>query len=223
MFDDGALTMSELLEITETNFHDRADLRSLLIHRAPKYGNDDDYVDLIAREVAQFYCHEVAKHSSIRGGHFRPSFYSYGTHVGDGMFLGATPDGRMAQEPISNGISPVNARESKGPTAVLKSAAKLEHELMSNGNSLNLRLLPSMASDEDGIGKIAALVKAYFDLGGMHVQFNVVSRETLEDAQRNPQDYGDLVVRVSGYSAFFTDLGKAIQDDIISRTQFDPW
>lgn len=223
VFDDGALTMSELLELTETNFHDRADLRSLLIHRAPKYGNDDDYVDLIAREVAQFYCHEVAKHSSIRGGHFRPSFYSYGTHVGDGMFLGATPDGRMAGEPVSNGISPVNARESKGPTAVLKSAAKLEHELMSNGNSLNLRLLPSMASDEDGIRKIAALVKAYFDLGGMHVQFNVVSRETLEDAQRNPQDYGDLVVRVSGYSAFFTDLGKAIQDDIIARTQFDPW
>ena len=223
VFDDGALTMSELLEITETNFDDRADLRSLLIHRAPKYGNDDDYVDLIAREVAQFYCHEVTKHSSIRGGHFRPSFYSYGTHVGDGMFLGATPDGRMAREPISNGISPVNARESRGPTAVLKSAAKLEHELMSNGNSLNLRLLPSMASDEDGIRKIAALVKAYFALGGMHVQFNVVSRETLEDAQRNPQDHGDLVVRVSGYSAFFTDLGKAIQDDIISRTQFDPW
>jgi formate C-acetyltransferase len=223
VFEDGTLTMPELIGLIETNFLEREDMRALLVRRAPKYGNDDDYVDLIAREVAQLFCREVTGHRSVRGGHFRPAFYSYGTHVIDGMFLGASPDGRGAGEPISNGISPVNARESKGPTAVLNSAAKLDHELISNGDSLNLRLLPSLVRDEDGVKNIASLIKSYFELGGMQVQFNVVSRETLEDAQRNPQDHCDLVVRVSGYSAFFTDLGKAIQDDIIARAVFTEW
>ena len=222
VFDDQMLTMSELVELLETNFEGKDELRHLLINRAPKYGNDDDYVDLIAKEIAELFCREVTEHQSIGGGHFRPSFYSYGTHVLDGLFLGATPDGRMAGEAISNGISPVNAREEKGPTAVLNSAAKLEHTLISNGNSLNLRLLPSLVQDEAALGKVASLVRTYFHLGGMHLQFNVVSREMLEDAQKHPQDHMDLVVRVSGYSAFFTDLGKLIQDDIIARTEFGP-
>jgi len=222
VFDDQVLTMSELVELLETNFERKDELRHLLINRAPKYGNDDDYVDLIAKEIAELFCREVTEHQSIRGGHFRPSFYSYGTHVLDGLFLGATPDGRMAGEAISNGISPVNAREKKGPTAVLNSAAKLEHTLISNGNALNLRLLPSLVQDEAALGKVASLVRTYFHLGGMHLQFNVVSREMLEDAQKHPQDHRDLVVRVSGYSAFFTDLGKLIQDDIIARTEFGP-
>ncbi len=220
VFDDQVLTMSELVELLETDFEGKDDMQHLLINRAPKYGNDDDYVDLLAKEIAKLFCQEVTKHQSIRGGHFRPSFYSYGTHVLDGKFLGATPDGRMAGEAISNGISPTNARESKGPTAVLKSAAKLEHRLISNGNALNLRLLPSLVQDEGVLRKVASLVKTYFHLGGMHLQFNVVSRQTLEDAQKHPQNYTDLVVRVSGYSAFFTDLGKSIQDDIIARTEF---
>lgn len=222
VFDDKVLTMSEVLELLRTNFEGKDDVRQLLVNRAPKYGNDDDYVDSLAKEVASFFCREVTKHQSIRGGHFRPSFYSYGTHVLDGLFLGATPDGRMAGEVISNGISPVNAREEKGQTAVLKSAAKLEHRLVSNGNALNLRLLPSMVQDDDTLRKVMSLVKTYFRLGGMHLQFNVVSRETLEDAQQHPQNHRDLVVRVSGYSAFFTDLGKLIQDDIIARTAFGP-
>ncbi len=222
VFDDQVLTMSELVDLLETNFEGKDELRHLLINRAPKYGDDDDYVDLIAKEIAELFCREVTEHQSIRGGHFRPSFYSYGTHVLDGLFLGATPDGRMAGEALSNGISPVNAREKKGPTAVLNSAAKLEHTLISNGNALNLRLLPSLVQDEAALGKVASLVKTYFYLGGMHLQFNVVSRETLEDAQKHPQDHRDLVVRVSGYSAFFTDLGRRIQDDIIARTEFGP-
>jgi len=220
VFDDQVLTMSELVELLETNFEGKENVRQLLINRVPNYGNDDDYVDHIAKDVAEFFCREVTKHQSIRGGHFRPSFYSYGTHVLDGQFLGATPDGRMAGEAISNGISPANAREKKGPTAVLKSAAKLEHRLISNGNALNLRLLPSLVQDEGTLRKVASLVETYFHLGGMHLQFNVVSRQTLEDAQKHPQDHRDLVVRVSGYSAFFTDLGKLIQDDIIARTEF---
>jgi len=222
VFDDQVLTMSALVELLETNFEGKDELRHLLINRAPKYGNDDDYVDLIAKEIAELFCREVTENQSIRGGHFRPAFYSYGTHVLDGQFLGATPDGRMAGEAISNGISPANAREKKGPTAVLNSAAKLEHKLISNGNALNLRLLPSLVQDEAALGKVASLVQTYFHSGGMQLQFNVVSRETLVDAQKHPQDHRDLVVRVSGYSAFFTDLGKLIQDDIIARTEFGP-
>ncbi|MEE8469780.1 MAG: formate C-acetyltransferase/glycerol dehydratase family glycyl radical enzyme, partial [Dehalococcoidia bacterium] len=220
VFDDQVLTMRELLEMLGANFEGKDSVRQLLVSQAPKYGNDDDYVDVIAKEVAGLFCREVTKHQSVRGGHFRPAFYSYGTHVADGLLLGATPDGRMAGEATSNGVSPANGREQEGPTAVLKSSAKLEHGLMSNGNSLNLRLLPALVHDADAVRKVASLVKTYFDLGGMHLQFNVVSRDTLEDAQKHPQDYRDLVVRVSGYSAFFTDLGKLIQDDIIARTEF---
>jgi formate C-acetyltransferase len=212
--------MPELVRLLQTNFKGKEDLRQALINRVPKYGNDEDYVDSIAREVAEAFCGEVVKHKSIRGGHFRPSFYSYGTHVLDGLFIGATPDGRKACEAISNGISPTNNREGKGPTALLKSAAKLNHRMISNGNALNLRLHPSTVGNEEGLNNVASLIRTYFDMGGMHVQFNVVSTEMLRDAQKHPEKYKDLVVRVSGYSAFFTDLGRSIQDDIIARTEF---
>ena len=220
VFEDRVLTMPELIKLLETDFKGKEEIRQMMINRVPKYGNDEDYVDSIAKEVVEAFCSEVTKHSSIRGGRFRPSFYSYGTHVVDGLFLGATPDGRKACEAVSNGISPTNRREGRGPTAVLKSAAKLNHELVTNGNALNLRLHPSLVRDEDGLKKVASLIRTYFGLGGMHVQFNVVSSEMLRDAQLHPEKYKDLVVRVSGYSAFFIDLGKSIQDDIIARTEF---
>jgi len=220
VFEEKAITMPELLRLLQTNFKGKEDLRQRLIHRVPKYGNDEDYIDSIAKEVAEAFCSEVVKHESIRGGHFRPSFYSYGTHVLDGLFIGATPDGRKACEAISNGISPTNNREGKGPTAVLKSAAKLNHRMISNGNALNLRIHPSAVGNEEGLTNVSSLIRTYFDMGGMHVQFNVVSSEMLRDAQKHPENYRDLVVRVSGYSAFFTDLGRSIQDDIIARTEF---
>jgi len=220
VFEDRVLTMPELTKLLETNFRGKENIRQMIINRAPKYGNDEDHVDLITKEIVEAFCSEVAKHSSIRGGHFRPSFYSYGTHVLDGLLLGATPDGRKACEAISNGISPTNRREGMGPTAVLKSAAKLNHKLVTNGDALNLRLSPSMVQNEEGLRKVASLIRTYFDLGGMHVQFNVVSSEMLRDAQLHPENYKDLVVRVSGYSAFFIDLGKSVQDDILARTEF---
>jgi len=220
VFEDRVLTMPELIKLLETDFKGKEDIWQMMINRVPKYGNDEDYVDSIAKEIFEAFCSEVTKHSSIRGGHFRPSFYSYGTHVVDGLFLGTTPDGRKACEAVSNGISPSNKREGRGPTAVLKSAAKLNHKLVTNGNALNLRLHPSLVRDEEGLKKVASLIRTYFDLGGMHVQFNVVSSEMLRDAQLHPEKYKDLVVRVSGYSAFFIDLGKSIQDDIIARTEF---
>jgi formate C-acetyltransferase len=220
VFEEKVITMPELVRLLQTNFKGKEDLRQALINRVPKYGNDEDYVDSIAGEVVEAFCGEVVKHKSIRGGHFRPSFYSYGTHVLDGLFIGATPDGRKACEAISNGISPTNNREGKGPTALLKSAAKLNHRMISNGNALNLRLHPSTVGNEEGLNNVASLIRTYFDMGGMHVQFNVVSTEMLRDAQKHPEKYKDLVVRVSGYSAFFTDLGRSIQDDIIARTEF---
>jgi formate C-acetyltransferase len=220
VFQEKAVTMAELIPLLKTNFKGGENLRELLVSQAPKYGNDDDYVDSIAREVAEAFCDEVVKHKSIRGGHFRPAFYSYGTHVLDGLLMGATPDGRKACRPVTNGISPTNNREGKGPTAVLKSAAKLNHRKISNGSALNLRLHPSAVEGERGVDNVAALARTYFDMGGMEVQFNVVSTEMLRDAQRHPEGYKDLVVRVSGYSAFFTDLGRSIQDDIIARREF---
>lgn len=223
VFEDKALTMPELIDLLKRNFKGKEDVRQRLINRAPKYGNDDDYVDSIAREVAEAFCDEVANQTSIRGGHFRPAFYSYGSHVLDGLLIGATPDGRKACQPVSNSLSPMNNREGKGPTAVLKSAAKLNHRKISNGSALNLRLHPSAVESERGVNNVAALVRTYFDSGGMEVQFNVVSTEMLRDAQKHPENYKDLVVRVSGYSAFFTDLGKSIQDDVIARTEFGTW
>jgi formate C-acetyltransferase len=219
VFEEKVLTMKELIDAFNNNYKGREDIRQILLSHVPKYGNDDDFVDNIARDIAEMFCDEVSKHSTIRGGIFRPGFFSYGMHVVEGSFLGATPNGRRAGEAVSNSISPSNGVEMKGPTAVLKSCSKINHRKISNGCSLNLKLLPSLLKTENDIRNLAILTKTYFNLGGMHVQFNVVDNKILKDAQKNPEKYKDLVVRVSGYSAYFIDLGKSIQDDIISRTE----
>jgi len=141
-------------------------------------------------------------------------------HVLEGLFLGATPDGRQAGEPVSNSFSPANGSERKGPTAMLRSVAKINHTLIANGCAVNMKLMPSLLKDAASVEKLLALVRGYFAMGGMEVQFNVVSNETLRDAQRHPDRHRGLVVRVSGYSAHFTDLGKPLQDEIIRRTAF---
>ncbi len=221
VFEEKSISMDELMNAIDNNFKDNEVLRQRLKTRTPKYGNDDNEVDLLAREVAEFFCREVMKHKPDRGGIFRPSFFSYAMHVIDGMLLGATPDGRKAGEPVSNSLSPSNQSEQKGPVALLQSAAKLNHRLIPNGSSTNLKLMPGMIDSAAGLKKIAAMVRAYFKLGGMQCQFNVVSDETLRKAQADPEAYKDLVVRVSGYSAYFVDLGKPVQDDIIARSSFD--
>lgn len=219
VFEEKMLTMNELIDMLNYNYKGRENIRQVLLNRVPKYGNDDDFVDNIARDIAEMFCDEVSKHPTIRGGIFRPSFFSYGMHVVEGSFLGATPNGRRAGEAVSNSISPCNGAEMKGPTAVLKSCSKINHRKISNGCALNLKLLPSLLKTENDIRNLASLIKTYFELGGMHVQFNVVDNKVLRDAQKNPEKYKDLVVRVSGYSAYFVDLGKSIQDDIISRAE----
>lgn len=220
VFERKLLTMEEMVDHLRDNFKNAEPLRQELLVKAPKYGTDDEDVDELARWVTEAFCREARKHHCGRGGYYRPGIFSYGVHVADGMSLGATPDGRKAGEPVSNGISPVNATETGGPTAVLRSAACASGSLLSDGTALNLRLSPVLLASGENADRLASMIEAYFDLGGRHVQFNVVDTATLKDAQAHPEKYPDLVVRVSGYCAYFTDLGRSIQEDIIARTEF---
>jgi formate C-acetyltransferase len=213
--------MSDLVTALRTNFRNNEVLRQRLIHKIPKYGCNSNEADDMARWVADQFCEEVLKQKPVRGSSFRPGFFSYGMHVFDGMMLGATPNGRRAGEPVSNSLSPSNGSERKGLIAVLNSNARLPHEKISNGSSLNIRLSPSMFSTSESREKFIGLLKGFVMNGNMHMQFNVIDGDTLRDAQQRPQIYTDMVVRVSGYSAYFTDLGRPLQDDLIRRTQFD--
>jgi len=221
VFEEKRFTMGELMDAVEANFRGHEKVRAWLANRPPKYGNDDDSADAMAAEVARRFCESVMKHRSIRNdGPFRPGFFSYGMHVHDGSLLGATPNGRLAGEPVSNSLSPTNRSERMGPTAALRSCSKIDHSLISNGNSVNIKLMPQLLKTGEGLDKLVSIFRSFFEMGGMQVQFNIVDNRTLRDAQKNPDKYPGLVVRVSGYSAYFTDLGKPIQDDIIRRTEF---
>ena len=220
VFEKNEISMGKLVRMLDNNFRSFEKLRQKFASKSPKYGSDEDRADLIAKELAEFFCKEVSNQKNIRGGPFRPGFFSYGMHVMEGWMLGATPNGRLAGEPISNSFSPANGSEREGPTAMLRSVAKIDHSLISNGCAINIKLLPSMFETDEGLEKMTALIKGYFKLGGMEIQPNVVSNRILLDAQKHPENYRDLAVRVSGYSAYFTDLGKPLQDEIISRTEF---
>jgi pyruvate-formate lyase len=189
------------------------------LNKVPKYGNDDDEVDRFARLAAEIYCRAVEKHPNFRGGWYSPGMYSVTMHIVFGMMVGATPDGRRARQPLSQGISPANGRDGHGPTAALKSAAKLNHTLVSNGLALNQMLSLGASAREQAPDVLGGLVGAYFDLGGQHLQWNIVDRATLIAAQQDPESYRGLIVRVSGYSALFTDLNRFVQDELIARTE----
>lgn len=208
VFEKELLTMKELIHHLRSNFKDAEPLRQELKNKAPKYGTDDKMTDELSRWVTESFCDEVRKHQCSRGGFYRSGIFSYGVHVLDGMSLGATPDGRKAGEPVSNGISPVNGTELEGPTAVMQSAASAGCALLSDGTALNLRLSPALLRSEENTDKLVSMIEAYFALGGRHVQFNVVDTATLEDAQAHPERYPDLVVRVSGYCALFHRPGQ---------------
>jgi pyruvate formate-lyase/glycerol dehydratase family glycyl radical enzyme len=230
VFDGKRLTGSQVLHALKTDFQDRTTTPTgkeiqQLLRNAPKYGNDDPYVDLIAKEIFRFYMTEIPRYKTTRNGRgpvgavFLPDLGSVSANVPFGMIMKATPDGRRAGEPVSDVESPDMGTDTQGPTALIKSVSNLDHVLLSNGAIFNLRFHPSALSDEECIGKFAALVRTYFDLGGMEMQFNVVSSETLRAAQKDPQKYKDLVVRVAGYSALFVALDKSLQDAIIARTE----
>ena len=195
------------------------DIKRMIDEDAPKYGNDIYDVDMFARDVANSYTREVEKYKNVRGGIFQAGLYPVSANVPLGATTGATPDGRLAYTPLADGIGPASGRDIKGPTATANSVAKLEQGVASNGTLLNQKFHPSALVGMAGLTKFVALIRSYFDQKGMHVQFNVVTKETLLDAQKNPEKYKTLVVRVAGYSALFTTLSRSLQDDIINRTE----
>lgn len=190
-----------------------------MIDELPKYGNDNGEVDAIAREVAYTYTKPLETHKNPRGGQFQAGLYPVSANVPLGAQTGATPDGRLAYTPVADGVSPCSGRDVHGPTAAANSVSRLDHAIASNGTLFNMKFHPSALKGQSGLESFVALVRGYFDQKGSHMQFNVVSRETLIDAQAHPENYKSLVVRVAGYSALFTTLSKALQDDIIKRTE----
>ncbi|MGQ9571798.1 MAG: formate C-acetyltransferase/glycerol dehydratase family glycyl radical enzyme [Dehalococcoidia bacterium] len=219
VFDQKRISMDELLAALDSDFAGQEPLRQMLLNKAPKYGNDDDRADRFARLVAEIYCRAVEKYRNFRGGWYSPGLYSVTTHVAFGLMIGATPDGRHASESLSQGISPAHGRDRQGPTAALKSVAKLDHSLASNGVALVQMLSLGASAREHAAGVLGGLLEAYFALGGQELQWNLVDRATLIAAQQNPEAHRGLIVRVAGYSALFTDLNRVVQDELIARTQ----
>ncbi|HIX58931.1 MAG TPA: glycyl radical protein [Candidatus Blautia gallistercoris] len=219
VFEEKAFTMRQLVEALQHDFQGYEDIRVQLLKDAPKYGNNDPYVDEIARKILTYFCDEVGQYRNLRGGVFVPGQYSNSANVPFGEDCGATPNGRHAHTPIAEACSPSHGSEKNGPTQAALSVAHLDHVLVTNGTQYNQKYHPNALKGEKGIASLAALIKTFFEAGGFHIQFNVVSAETLRKAQKEPEKYRDLVVRVAGYTAFFVDLNKAIQDDIIDRTE----
>ena len=220
VFDDERFTMQAMLKALDENFEGYDILHSIVKNKTRKYGNDDDYPDTIMREVFDIFYQSVTGRPNATGGQWRINMLPTTSHVYFGSVIGATPDGRKAGKPLSEGISPVQGADRKGPTAVLKSASKMDH-LRTGGTLLNQKFTPQIMSDEKGIEAVKSLVRTYFKLNGHHIQFNVVKADTLREAQKHPEEYGDLIVRVAGYSDYFNNLGKDLQDEIIERTEQD--
>ncbi len=218
VYDQENVTMDELLEATSADFAGQQRLRMMLLNRSPRYGNDDDRADDIMVRVFEAYYNAVDNRPNTKGGVYRINLLPTTVHVYFGSVVGATTDGRHAGTPLSEGISPVQGADRHGPTAVIKSAAKMDHT-RTGGTLLNQKLTPQLLQDEDGIDKLAQLVRTYFKLDGHHIQFNVVDADTLRAAQENPEQYRDLIVRVAGYSDYFCDLTEALQEEIIARTE----
>ncbi len=215
------LGLEELVSIVLADFRGREALRQRILREPPKWGGCSPEADALGVRVLERIHGHLAERRNVRGGRFRVAYFSLGNHVVDGLFLGATPDGRRRGAPISNGVSPSNlVKPTGGAQAGMRSAAKIPPVLASSGLALNVRFHPNFIRDARGLDTFAALLKTYFALGGMHLQPNFVSLETLRDAQRHPERHRDLIVKVSGYSACFTDLGRSIQDDIIARAEF---
>lgn len=218
VFQERAVTMDRLLAALASDFAGEEALRVALASRAPKYGNDDDAADGPMRHCFDAFCAAVDGRPNTRGGTYHIDMLPTTCHIHFGSLTGALPDGRRAGMPLSEGISPVQGADRRGPTAVMRSAAKMDH-LRTGGTLLNQKLLPAVVDGENGIRKMRDLIRGYFALGGHHVQFNVVDGATLREAQEKPEEHRDLIVRVAGYSDYFADLPRVLQDEIISRTE----
>ncbi|MFX0073996.1 MAG: pyruvate formate lyase family protein [Candidatus Hermodarchaeota archaeon] len=219
VYDENLMTLPEFIKILNSNFEENEALRQNLINKYKKWGNDAIEIDSFANILWDLFTREVSKYQSLRGGQYNAGAYSMGIHVMEGMLTRPTADGRKAGRPISNSLSPVNKVEKNGLTATLNSIAKLNYEHAMNGVAVNVRLHPQNLNTQENLEKFYHLLKAYFNKGGMQIQPNVVSTETLKDAQIHPENYTDLIVKVGGYNATFVDLGLPIQNDIIDRLE----
>jgi formate C-acetyltransferase len=218
VFDQKTLAMQDLLAVLRDNFDGQERLRQLLLNKTPRYGNDDDCADDVMVAVFEAYFNAIDGRPNTRGGTYRINLLPTTVHVYFGSVVGATPDGRKAGLPLSEGVSPVQGADRHGPTAVIKSVAKMDH-VRTGGTLLNQKFTPQLLKDDEDLDKLVHLVRSYFKLDGHHIQFNVVDAATLRQAQENPELYRDLIVRVAGYSDYFCDLGKVLQDEIIARTE----
>jgi formate C-acetyltransferase len=220
VFEDKTVTLEHLLGTLQNNFTDEEALRLRLFNKTPFYGNDDDYADAIMRRVYASLFEAIDGKPNTKGSHYHLNMLSTTCHVYFGKVLGASPNGRRAGTPISDGTSPSHGADRHGPTAVIQSLGKMDQS-KSGGTLLNQRFLPSIVEDEDGIEKLAHLIRSYFRLNGHHIQFNMIDSQTLRQAQAAPDEYRDLLVRVAGYSDYFVDLDEVHQNEIIARTEHD--
>lgn len=218
VFDQEKVSIAALLTLLKNDFNGEENFRQQLLNETPKYGNDDNYADDILREVFEMFFQMVDGRPNTKGGTYRINLLPTTVHVYFGSVIGAMPDGRKAFTPLSEGISPVQGADRNGPTAVIKSAAKIDH-LRTGGTLLNQKFTPQFLEDDEGIQKIVHLIRSYFKMDGHHIQFNVVTADTLRKAQKEPEKYSDLIVRVAGYSDYFVDLTHDLQEEIIRRTE----
>lgn len=218
VFDKQNFTMEELIEAMEHDYEGYDMIYRMVHDKTPKYGNDDDYADDIMQEVFELYRSSITGRPNMKGGKYGVDMLPTTCHVYFGDVILATPNGRKAHKPVSEGISPEKSADTNGPTAVIKSCAKMDH-LATAGTLLNQKFTPDVVAGEEGLDNMASLIRSYFSMDGHHIQFNVIDRQTLIDAQNNPEEYKDLIVRVAGYSDFFRNLSKPLQDEIIERTE----
>jgi formate C-acetyltransferase len=218
VFDEKQITLKELFKALKVDFKGYEILRQTLLNKTPKYGNDDEYADQVMKAVFEAYYGAVDGRPNTKGGTYRINLLPTTVHVYFGKVVGATPEGRKSAEPLSEGVSPVQGADRKGPTAVIKSVSKIDHA-RTGGTLLNQKFAPELLADEEGLGKLAHLIRTYFKLDGHHIQFNVVNADTLRDAQKHPEKYRDLLIRVAGYTDYFVNLTEELQNEIIKRTE----
>jgi len=218
VYENKKFTMEELMKAMDDNFEGHEYIYNLISNKTPKYGNDDDYADEIMVQAFDAYYDEVTGRKNMKGGSYRIDMLPTTCHVYFGSVMGAYPNGRLANKPLSEGISPEKSADRKGPTAVIKSAAKMDH-LKTGGTLLNQKFTPASLAGDAGLENLSALIRSYFSMDGHHIQFNVIDKKVLLDAQKNPEEHKDLIVRVAGYSDHFNNLDRELQDEIINRTE----
>jgi formate C-acetyltransferase len=221
IFEDKSIAKKELLEALQSNWDGNEILRQMILHKVPKYGNDVNWVDSLGNQWVEYFADQLSLYTNIRGGVYHTGLYTVSAHVPMGQNVGASADGRKAMDPLADGgVSAMYGRDINGPTALLNSVSRINSKLGSNGTLLNMKFLPEFFKTNEGIKKFSSLLRTFVDLKINHVQFNVLRKEDLIAAQKEPEKYGGLTVRVAGYTAYFTELASDLQDEIIARTSY---